>query len=116
MEKGKGKEKEKEKGKGKGKEKEKGNIKANIKSIYRGQISKVKETIESDSNFQKGEFVILVAPIHHEKKEVLTEDQHRILKILLNHMPTNAAVKLGVEILNINKNYLYDEALKIKEI
>ena len=51
----------------------------------------------------------------HEKKELLTEDQHRILKILLNHMPTNAAVKLGVEILNINKNYLYDEALKIKK-
>jgi hypothetical protein len=30
-------------------------------------------------------------------------------------MPTNAAVKLGVEILNINKNYLYDEVLKIKK-
>jgi len=73
------------------------------------------KTIESDSNFQKGEFVILVSPIRHEKKELLTEDQHRILKILLNHMPTNAAVKLGVEILNINKNYLYDEALKIKK-
>jgi len=86
-----------------------------FESIYRGPISKVKETIESDSNFQKGEFVILVSPIHHEKKELLTEDQHRILKILLNHMPTNAAVKLGVEILNINKNYLYDEALKIKK-
>ena len=86
-----------------------------FESIYRGQISKVKETIESDSNFQKGEFVILVSPIHHEKKELLTEDQHRILEILLNHMPTNAAVKLGVEILNINKNYLYDEALKIKK-
>jgi 16S rRNA (cytidine1402-2'-O)-methyltransferase len=86
-----------------------------FESIYRGEISKVRETIESDSNFQKGEFVILVSPIHHEKKELLTEDQHRILKILLNHMPTNAAVKLGVEILNINKNYLYDEALKIKK-
>ena len=86
-----------------------------FESIYRGEISKVKETIESDSNFQKGEFVILVAPIHHEKKELLTADQHRILKILLNHMPTNAAVKLAVEILNINKNYLYDEALKIKK-
>jgi 16S rRNA (cytidine1402-2'-O)-methyltransferase len=86
-----------------------------FESIYRGKISKVKETIESDSNFQKGEFVILVSPMHHEKKALLTEDQHRILKILLNHMPTNAAVKLGVEILNINKNYLYDEALKIKK-
>ena len=86
-----------------------------FESIYRGEISKIRETIESDSNFQKGEFVILVSPIHHEKKELLTEDQHRILKILLNHMPTNAAVKLGVEILNINKNYLYDEALKIKK-
>ena len=86
-----------------------------FESIYRGEISKVKETIESDSNFQKGEFVILVAPIHYEKKELLTADQHRILKILLNHMPTNAAVKLAVEILNINKNYLYDEALKIKK-
>jgi len=86
-----------------------------FENIYRGEISKVRETIESDSNFQKGEFVILVSPIHHEKKGLLTEDQHRILKILLNHMPTNAAVKLGVEILNINKNYLYDEALKIKK-
>jgi 16S rRNA (cytidine1402-2'-O)-methyltransferase len=86
-----------------------------FENIYRGEISKVRETIESDSNFQKGEFVIMVSPIHHEKKGLLTEDQHRILKILLNHMPTNAAVKLGVEILNINKNYLYDEALKIKK-
>ena len=50
-----------------------------------------------------------------KKKELLTEDQHRILKILLNHMPTNAAVKLGVEILNMNKNHLYGEALKIKK-
>jgi 16S rRNA (cytidine1402-2'-O)-methyltransferase len=86
-----------------------------FESIYRGEIAKVKETIESDSNFQKGEFVILVSPINQEKKELLNEDQHRILKILLNHMPTNAAVKLGVEILNINKNYLYDEVLKIKK-
>jgi 16S rRNA C1402 (ribose-2'-O) methylase RsmI len=53
--------------------------------------------------------------MHHEKNELLSEDQHRILKILLKHMPTNAAVKLGVEILSINKNYLYDEALKIKK-
>jgi hypothetical protein len=30
-------------------------------------------------------------------------------------MPTNAAVKLGVEILKVNKNYLYDEALKVKK-
>jgi len=86
-----------------------------FESIYRGKISKVKETIESDSNFQKGEFVILVSPIYHEKKELLTEDQHRILKILLNHMSTNAAVKLGVEILKVNKNYLYEEALKVKK-
>lgn len=86
-----------------------------FESIYRGEVSKVREIIESDSNFQKGEFVILVSPMHHEKNELLSEDQHRILKILLNHMPTNAAVKLGVEILSINKNYLYDEALKIKK-
>jgi 16S rRNA (cytidine1402-2'-O)-methyltransferase len=86
-----------------------------FESIYRGEVSKVREVIESDSNFQKGEFVILVSPMHHEKNELLSEDQHRILKILLNHMPTNAAVKLGVEILSINKNYLYDEALKIKK-
>jgi 16S rRNA (cytidine1402-2'-O)-methyltransferase len=67
-----------------------------FESIYRGEVSKVREIIESDSNFQKGEFVILVSPMHHEKNELLSEDQHRILKILLNHMPTNAAVKLGV--------------------
>ncbi|MSQ80708.1 MAG: 16S rRNA (cytidine(1402)-2'-O)-methyltransferase [Candidatus Methylopumilus sp.] len=86
-----------------------------FESIYRGEILKIKETIESDSNFQKGEFVILVSPIHYEKKELLTEDQHRILKILLSHMPTNAAVKIAVDILNINKNHLYNEALKIKK-
>ena len=86
-----------------------------FESIYRGSISKVKAIIESDSNFQKGEFVILVTPIFHEKKELLNEDQHRILKILLNHMPTNAAVKLAAEILNMNKNNLYDKALKIKK-
>ena len=42
-----------------------------FESIYRGEISKVKETVESDSNFQKGEFVILVSPIHHEKKRII---------------------------------------------
>lgn len=86
-----------------------------FESIYRGKVSEVKAIIESDINFQKGEFVILVTPIHHEKKELLTEDQHRILKVLLDHMPTNTAVKLGVELLKVNKNYLYEEALKVKK-
>ena len=40
-----------------------------FESIYRGEVSKVREIIESDSNFQKGEFVILVSPMHHEKNE-----------------------------------------------
>ena len=71
--------------------------------------------VESDSNQQKGEFVVLVqgAPLR-ERSEVDAEAL-RMLEVLLAELPLKLAAGLLAKMTGLSKNVLYEEGLKLKQ-
>lgn len=69
----------------------------------------------------KGEFVVVVHPRQSstnaasEAEEGLLPEQERVLRLLLQELPTKAAVKLAAEITGAARNLLYAQALQWKE-
>lgn len=69
----------------------------------------------------KGEFVVVVHPRQSSTnaasaaEEGLLPEQERVLRLLLQELPTKAAVKLAAEITGAARNLLYAQALQWKE-
>lgn len=62
----------------------------------------------------KGEFAIVLHPVALQQGEGLDSEAERVLKLLLNELPTKAAVKLATEITGASRNTLYERALELK--
>jgi 16S rRNA (cytidine1402-2'-O)-methyltransferase len=89
------------------------------------EITKLFETIHScalrdaqawllsDSNQQRGEFVVLVSGA--PQNQGLSPESERTLKCLLAELPLKQAVMLAAQISEGSRNELYDLALKIKD-
>jgi 16S rRNA (cytidine1402-2'-O)-methyltransferase len=71
--------------------------------------------LQTDTNQQRGEFVLLVEAAPVEASENLNENTERILKLLLADLPLKQAVKLAADISNEKKNVLYEYALSLKK-
>ncbi len=71
--------------------------------------------LESDSNQQRGEFVLLVEAEPSKESNLINEESERVLRLLLAELPLKQAVKLAVEITGQKKNELYELALKLKD-
>ena len=69
--------------------------------------------LNNDANNQRGEFVLLVAGAE-VKKEGLSGEAEKILRLLLEDLPLKQAVQLAVKITGENKKALYQRALEIK--
>jgi 16S rRNA (cytidine1402-2'-O)-methyltransferase len=70
--------------------------------------------LEQSENHRRGEFVLLVEASPGPAAEEET-DPRRLLEILLQQLPLKQAVGLAAEITGVNKNALYEQALKIKK-
>jgi 16S rRNA (cytidine1402-2'-O)-methyltransferase len=70
--------------------------------------------LEQSENHRRGEFVLLVEASPGPAAEEET-DPRRLLEILLQQLPLKQAVGLAAEITSVNKNALYEQALKIKK-
>jgi len=82
-------------------------------SFYRGKLKDVLKTLRSSQDHLKGEFVV----IFQGKNKSLTtkdisEEEKRVIDILLRRLPNNQALSIGSEILEINKNILYKQLIK----
>jgi len=66
----------------------------------------------SDSNQQRGEFVVLVSGAHPETG--LSVDAVQTLTLLLEELPLKQAVQLATKISGANRNELYQHALALK--
>ncbi len=66
----------------------------------------------SDSNQQRGEFVVLVSGALPQQG--LSSEAERMLKLLLVELPLKQAVQLAAQISGAGRNELYEQALKIK--
>jgi 16S rRNA (cytidine1402-2'-O)-methyltransferase len=79
-----------------------------IKTTIIDALAKVTE----DANMRKGEFVVMVAGAVIEKQaQELTDEQQRILQLLLRECSIKTAVALAVEITGARRKALYQAAL-----
>ncbi|MGD0961933.1 MAG: 16S rRNA (cytidine(1402)-2'-O)-methyltransferase [Methylomonas sp.] len=85
-------------------------------TIVQDSLIKVAAQVKNDENMRKGEFVVIVGgmPVKSEQQAV-SDEQRRILSILLKECSIKTAVALAVEITGQKKKLLYQLALKIHE-
>ena len=75
-------------------------------------LAQLREFVESDSNQQRGECVVLVAGWSApEGDEAVSAEAHRVLDLLLQDLPVKRAAALAAEITGVRKNLLYQLAL-----
>ncbi len=86
-----------------------------FETIHRLPLAQAKTWLEADSNRQRGEFVLLVAPAPVKEAVVLDDEAVRVLTLLLAELPLKQAVKLATEITGAKKNALYELALSLKQ-
>jgi 16S rRNA (cytidine1402-2'-O)-methyltransferase len=88
-------------------------ITKHFETIRKDSLAGALHWLEEDQVRQKGEFVLI---IHGATEDAVEEKEAiRVLKILLRTLPVKAAASAAAEILNDNKNRLYQLALVIKE-
>ena len=85
-----------------------------FETIHSCRLGEAVKWLESDTNQQRGEFVVLVESAPVNGNEEISMEAQRVLKYLLTELPLKQAVKLAAEITCLKKNDLYEFALKIK--
>ena len=81
-------------------------------TFYRGNVQNIKEILAESEFGSKGEFVIVINGITKINKSNISEDDSRILDILMNKLDKKLALEIGSEILNKKRNELYKIKLK----
>ncbi|WP_285435300.1 16S rRNA (cytidine(1402)-2'-O)-methyltransferase [Pseudomonas sp. fls2-241-R2A-110] len=75
-------------------------------------LAELRQFVESDSNQQRGECVVLVAGwAAPETEDAVSSEAMRILDLLLEEMPLKRAAALAAQITGERKNVLYQVAL-----
>ena len=84
-----------------------------FETILNDKLPNLIDYLASDSNYQKGEFVILVAP--NDKIDLDEAQRHleEILPILCDEMSASKAAKLAAKITGLDKKYCYKEAINL---
>jgi 16S rRNA (cytidine1402-2'-O)-methyltransferase len=85
-----------------------------FETIRKGSIDEIKKFIESDTNQQRGEFVILVATQDKQANRELDDESERVLDVLLEELSVKQAAALAAKITGKPKRVLYDKALEKK--
>jgi 16S rRNA (cytidine1402-2'-O)-methyltransferase len=87
-----------------------------FETIHRDTLENVYHWLINNTDYQKGEFVIVIQgnPPSEDTKELL--EGKRILHILLKELSLKQAAKLASEITGVSKNILYDWGLEAKKI
>ncbi|KPW29590.1 Ribosomal RNA small subunit methyltransferase I [Pseudomonas coronafaciens pv. atropurpurea] len=79
-------------------------------------LGELRAFVESDSNQQRGECVVLVAGwTQPEEDDVVGTEARRVLGLLLEEMPLKRAAALAAEITGVRKNLLYQVALEAQK-
>jgi len=85
-----------------------------FETVVNDTLGNVLEKVRNDKNMQKGEFVVLVEGAVIEKNvSEITEEQSRVLQVLLKECTIKTAVAMAVEITGARKKVLYQAALDI---
>ncbi len=79
-----------------------------FETIKTGSVFEIKTFIESDSNQQKGEFVIAIAGNQIVQSEGITTDQKQLMGLLAKELPPKKAAKITAEFLNGKSKDIYN--------
>tara|TARA_B100000787_G_scaffold110083_1_gene81936 strand:+ start:335 stop:1207 length:873 start_codon:yes stop_codon:yes gene_type:complete len=82
-------------------------------TIITRPLVELQSWVESDSNQQRGECVVLVEGNRIEK-DATEEEVDRVLAILLNDLPIKRAAAITASLLTVSKNKAYEQALKLQ--
>ncbi len=85
----------------------------NYETILSGDLQQLLETLETDHNQTKGEFVLMISGAARAES-VNSVDSESLLKELLVELPPNKASKIVAKITGKNKKELYNLALELK--
>ncbi len=81
-------------------------------TVIKGSVKQILAQVEEDANMRKGEFVVIVVGVKESKnKEDITDDEKKVLQILLKECPLKTAVAMAVELTGQRKKRLYQAAL-----
>ncbi|MCK5190659.1 MAG: 16S rRNA (cytidine(1402)-2'-O)-methyltransferase [Methylococcales bacterium] len=85
-------------------------------TVVNDSLASVLNLVKNNDNMQKGEFVVLVEGAVVEKKSAsITEEQQRVLSVLLKECTIKTSVAMAVEITGARKKVLYQAALELNE-
>ena len=85
-----------------------------FETIHSCRLSEAAAWLQSDSNQQRGEFVVLVSAAIPQ--EGISNETQRTLTVLLQELPLKQAVQLAVQITGAGRKALYQLALQLKGI
>lgn len=81
-------------------------------TFLRGSITTVLNKMESDTNQQKGEFVVLVrGAVEENTEEGISEEAQKLLSVLCQELPVKQAASLTAKVTGEKKNKCYQWAL-----
>jgi len=86
-----------------------------FETIKTGTVSEIKTFVESDSNQQKGEFVLAISGQQETHTDNVTPNQKQLVNILLKEMPPKKAAKITAEFLNGKGKDIYNYILTNKK-
>ncbi|MGR9087293.1 MAG: 16S rRNA (cytidine(1402)-2'-O)-methyltransferase [Gammaproteobacteria bacterium] len=84
-------------------------------TIVNDRLDNVLAEVERDDNMRKGEFVVIIEAVSLQKEAIVTDEQKKILTILLRGLSIKTAVDMAVEITGARKKLLYQAALELTE-
>ena len=85
-------------------------------TIVKVSLSEALTLVSTNDNMRKGEFVVIVqGAIADDSQHLLSEEQEKLLRILMRECSIKTAVALAVEITGQRKKTLYQAALLIDQ-
>jgi 16S rRNA (cytidine1402-2'-O)-methyltransferase len=84
-------------------------------TIVKTNLANALALVTHDDNMRKGEFVVIVdgATAVDKSKQLLSDEEERVLRVLLTQCSIKTAVDLAVELTGARKKTLYQAALAI---
>ncbi len=83
-----------------------------FETVKLGTINEIKSFIESDTNQQKGEFVIAIAAQEIVTVDTVTAQQKELVELLSKELPPKKAAKITAQYLNGKSKDIYNYLLK----
>ena len=83
-------------------------------TIVTKPLAKLQSWVDSDSNQQRGECVVLVEG-NRIQQDVSEGEVDRFLTILLDDLPVKRAAAITAALLSVSKNKAYEQALKLQQ-